>query len=85
MNAITSSPDMKPGNAGKFWTWIMVAATTAVVLVCLVECVNILFYDPYGEERFLFSVGESLIDVNIELLTFLMASYSFTWSVARPW
>jgi hypothetical protein len=72
MSAITASPGMSPGKAGKIWTWIMVAATSAVVLICLIEGVNILFYDPYEEERFLFSLGESLIDTEIETLTFLM-------------
>ena len=72
MNATASSAGTTPSTAGKLWTWIMIAATTAVVLICLVEAVNILFYDPYEEERFLFSLGESLIDTDIEALTFLM-------------
>ncbi|KPK31920.1 MAG: TRAP dicarboxylate transporter subunit DctM [Betaproteobacteria bacterium SG8_40] len=72
MNATTTTPGMKPGNTGSIWTWIMVAATTAVVLICLVEGVNILFFDPYEDERFLFSFGEALIDTDIETLTFLM-------------
>ena len=72
MNAATSSPGMIPGSAGKIWTWIMVAATAIVVLICLIEAVNILFYDPYEEERFLFSFGESLAETGIESLTFLM-------------
>ena len=71
MNAAASSA-MKPGKAGQIWTWIMIAATTAVVLICLVECINILFYDPYGDEHFLFTFGESLADTGIESLTFLM-------------
>ena len=40
MNAMISSPGVKPGSAGKVWTWIMIAATTAVVLICLVIFVS---------------------------------------------
>lgn len=72
MNTAASSPGMNQSAAGKIWTWIMITATVAVTLVCLVEVVNILFYDPYEDERFLFSFAESLAETGIEELTFLM-------------
>lgn len=63
------------GNAptrGKIWTWIMIVATLAVVLICMVEAINVLFYDPYGDQHFLFTLGGSLAEVGIGALTFLM-------------
>lgn len=72
MNTTASSPAMKSGAAGKIWTWIMIVATVTVVLICVVEGVNILFYDPYEDERFLFSLGGILEEMGIETLTFLM-------------
>ncbi len=72
MSTAAALPPANGATSGKVWTWVMIATTVAVGLIVLIECVNVLFYDPYGDERFLFSLSESLIDVNIEMLTFLM-------------
>jgi len=50
----------------------MILATLGVAFVVLVEIVNVLFYDPYGEEHFLFTLSGSLEGISIGPLTFLM-------------
>jgi len=50
----------------------MILATLGVAFVVLVEIVNVLLYDPYGDERFLFTLSGSLEDISIGPLTFLM-------------
>jgi len=57
---------------GRLWTWIMVLATLAVTFVVLVELINVLFYDPYADEHFLFTLSGSLAEISIGPLTFLM-------------
>ena len=52
--------------------WALILATAGFSFVCIVELINILFYDPYEEERFLFSFAESLMETEIEQLTLLM-------------
>ena len=70
MNTQTMTPDAK--SSGGIWKSIMILATLGFLFVCCVELINILFYDPYEEERFLFSFAESLMETEIEALTFLM-------------
>ena len=55
-----------------FLKWALTISTFGLLFVCCVELINILFYDPYEEERFLFSFAESLMETEIETLTFLM-------------
>ncbi|MEC7816757.1 MAG: TRAP transporter large permease subunit [Pseudomonadota bacterium] len=57
---------------GKLGTWLMIAATVALAFVMFVEIVNILFYDPFSDEKFLFKLAGSLSDVKIGPLTYLM-------------
>ncbi|MGA7799372.1 MAG: TRAP transporter large permease subunit [Gammaproteobacteria bacterium] len=57
---------------GRFWTYVMVLATLGTAFVVCVELINILFYDPYGDKHFLFTLGGSLANVDIATLTFLM-------------
>ncbi|MCG2580740.1 MAG: TRAP transporter large permease subunit [Marinobacter sp.] len=57
---------------GKLSTWVMVVATVALAFVICVEMINILFYDPYSDEKFLFKLSGSLSDVRIGPLTYLM-------------
>ena len=52
--------------------WALILATAGFSFICVVELINILFYDPYEEERFLFSFAESLMETEIETLTLLM-------------
>jgi tripartite ATP-independent transporter DctM subunit len=68
--AASSATARKP--QGKLWTWITWLATLAVAVVVLVELVNVLFYDPFGEERFLFTLSGSLEGIGIGTLTVLM-------------
>ncbi len=44
----------------------------AAILVVSVELINILFYDPYGDEYFLFRMAGSLAEFDIAELTWIM-------------
>ena len=57
---------------GKLSTWLMIAATVALAFIICVEMINILFYDPWSDEKFLFKLSGSLSDVKIGPLTYLM-------------
>ncbi|RBP33467.1 tripartite ATP-independent transporter DctM subunit [Marinobacter pelagius] len=57
---------------GKLSTWLMIAATVALAFIICVEMINILFYDPWSDEKFLFKLAGSLSDVKIGPLTYLM-------------
>ena len=72
MNGTTAN-NPNPGNLkGKLGTWLMILATLALAVVMFVEIVNILFYDPFSDEKFLFKLAGSLSDVKIGPLTYLM-------------
>ena len=68
--AAAPSPARTPG--GKLWSYVMILATVCVAFVVLVEVINVLFYDPFGEERFLFTLAGSLAGVDVGTLTVLM-------------
>ena len=72
----TANPAInKPMNntlSSQFGTWLMILATLALGLIITVEVINILFYDPYEEEYFLFRFAGVLADVDIGPLTYLM-------------
>lgn len=57
---------------GKLSTWLMIIATVGLAFVICVEMINILFYDPWSDEKFLFKLSGSLSDVKIGPLTYLM-------------
>ncbi|WP_336365895.1 TRAP transporter large permease [Marinobacter sp. C2H3] len=57
---------------GKLGTWLMIIATVALGFVMCVEFINILFYDPYSDDHFLFKLAGSLAGVDIGTLTYLM-------------
>lgn len=57
---------------GKFGTWLMIVATVSLAFVICVEVINILFYDPWEEEYFLFRFAGSMADIAIGPLTYLM-------------
>ncbi|WP_286220775.1 TRAP transporter large permease [Marinobacter apostichopi] len=57
---------------GKLGTWLMILGTVALAFVICVEMINILFYDPFSDEKFLFKLSGSLSDVQIGPLTYLM-------------
>lgn len=59
-------------SSSQFWTWLMILSTVSLTFIVLVELVNILFYDPYEDENFLFSTAGILADMHISDLTWLM-------------
>ncbi len=71
---MTTNTTTAPGSnlVGKLSTWLMIAATVALAFVICVEMINILFYDPWSDEKFLFKLSGSLSDVKIGPLTYLM-------------
>ncbi|WP_297790881.1 TRAP transporter large permease subunit [uncultured Marinobacter sp.] len=71
---MTTSPTTVPGSnlVGKLSTWLMIIATVALAFVICVEMINILFYDPWSDEKFLFKLSGSLSDVKVGPLTYLM-------------
>lgn len=73
-NALNSGGVSTRGNGplGQVASWGLIAAAVIVALVTAVELINILFYDPYGEEYFLFRSAGSLAAVDIATLTWLM-------------
>ena len=60
------------GPAGQIVSWSLIVAAIIVAMVTAVELINILFYDPYGEEYFLFRSAGVLFNVDIATLTWLM-------------
>ncbi|MBL1271274.1 MAG: tripartite ATP-independent transporter DctM subunit [Marinobacter maritimus] len=65
---IASGPTM----SGKLGTWLMILATVGFGFIICVEMINILFYDPFSDEKFLFKFAGSLASVEIGPLTYLM-------------
>ncbi|SDW10258.1 TRAP transporter large permease [Marinobacter mobilis] len=61
-----------PSLTGKLGTWLMILATVGLGFIVLVETINILFYDPFSDEYFLFRLAGSLANVQIGPLTYLM-------------
>jgi tripartite ATP-independent transporter DctM subunit len=72
VSTAAAPPPAAPRSKASLWTYLMILATLGVALVMLVEIVNVLFYDPYGDERFLFTLSGSLEGISIGPLTFLM-------------
>ncbi|WP_303291005.1 TRAP transporter large permease subunit [Marinobacter sp. SS5-14b] len=72
MNGTTANTPNTGNLKGKLGTWLMILATVALAFVMFVEIVNILFYDPFSDEKFLFKLAGSLSDVKIGPLTYLM-------------
>lgn len=69
---LAKSESKKPGTGMSLGTALLIAATGALTFVVLIELVNILFYDPYGEEVFLFRSASVLADTDIATLTWIM-------------
>ena len=72
MNAQTATTSRRRGTWGRLWSGFTVVVTLVLAFITCVELVNTLFYDPYGDERFLFTFAESLASVSISQLTFFM-------------
>ena len=50
MSTTTAAPSS--GMAGKLGTWLMIIATVGLAFVICVELINILFYDPWSDDKF---------------------------------
>lgn len=61
-----------PRLVGKLGTWLMILATVGFAFIICVEMINILFYDPFSDDKFLFKLAGSLSSVEIGPLTYLM-------------
>lgn len=72
MSTPTAATSRGRGAWGRLWSAFTVIVTVALAFVTCVELVNTMFYDPYGDERFLFTFAESLASVSISQLTFFM-------------
>ncbi|MGP4842987.1 TRAP transporter large permease [Marinobacter sp. 1Y8] len=70
----TSSGNASPMSPliGKLGTALMVVCTVVLAFIICVEVINILFYDPYEDDFFLFRLAGSLDGVAIGPLTYLM-------------
>lgn len=68
------SETAQPISGGKVDSWFLfiIAIALAMVFVVGVEFINILLYDPYGDEYFLFRTAGILADVDIGPLTLFM-------------
>jgi len=63
----------RPNSAmGKFGTWLLIIASVLAAFVVTVEVINILLYDPWSEEVFLFRSAGILASVDISTLTWIM-------------
>lgn len=80
MNAAAVAKPRSGKNA--FWTWLMIVATLGTAFAVAVELINIVFYDPYGDEYFLFRTAGILSDVDIANLTWLMFGSLFVCLMA---
>ena len=72
MTTPTAAAPRGRGAWSRLWSGLTVIAALVLALITCVELVNSLFYDPYGDERFLFTFAEVLADVDISTLTFFM-------------
>ena len=72
MSTAAAPSPVAPRSKGGLWTYLMILATLGVAFVVLVEIINVLFYDPYGDKHFLFTLSGSLEGIDIGPLTFLM-------------
>ena len=69
----TTAPVSSTSRAvGKLGTLLMILATLGFGFMVCVEVINVLFYDPYEDEYFLFRFAGALEDVDIGPLTYLM-------------
>ena len=59
-------------DSGLIGTCLMVFVTVAFLFIICVETINVAFYDPYGDDYFLFRLAGVLQDVSIGPLTYLM-------------
>jgi tripartite ATP-independent transporter DctM subunit len=68
----TATATLGPNIGGRIGNWALALTVAAMVAVVSVELINILFYDPYGDNYFLFRTAGILGDTDIETLTWIM-------------
>ena len=68
----TAAVGRGPGPGARLGNWALFLTLGVLTALVLVEVVNILFYDPYGEEVFLFRSAGVLGDTDIATLTWIM-------------
>lgn len=66
------APSPLNNSIGRYGTIFMVVSTLVAFCVLGVELVNILFFDPYEDEYFLFRSAGILADTDISTLTYIM-------------
>lgn len=72
MSTVNSAPVSGGNLKGRLGTVLMVVATVALAFIMFVEVINILFYNPFSDEKFLFKLAGSLSGIEIGPLTYLM-------------
>jgi len=71
--AIKTLTDKRPyKKGGLFWSIVVYGATLVVAGCVLVEMINIFFYDPWGDDYFLFRTAGILSGYDISTLTWYM-------------
>ena len=70
---IKNHTEKKPyKKGGLFWSVLVYGGLLIMTFAVLVEMINILFYDPYGDDFFLFRTAGSLAGYDISTLTWIM-------------
>ncbi|TVT74048.1 MAG: TRAP transporter large permease subunit [Denitromonas halophila] len=68
----TSNAKRSPSLSGRLGTAALILATGTALFIFGIELINVLFYDPWGDEHFLFTTAGLLEDVEIKELTYIM-------------
>ena len=68
----TNTEKRRYKKGGLFWSIVVYGATLALAGCVLVEMINIFFYDPYGDDYFLFRTAGILAGYEISTLTWYM-------------
>lgn len=71
-NGSQKLPSSPPSFLGRYGTIFMVLATVVAFTIFSVEIINIVFYDPYEDDFFLFRTAGILGDTDISTLTYVM-------------
>lgn len=78
MAEVTRTPMLGPARRSSSWLpttwlgWLVLICCLVLGTLVFVEVVNVAFYDPYGESRFLWSFQGALSGIAIGPLSFLM-------------
>ncbi|MBE0584785.1 MAG: TRAP transporter large permease subunit [Desulfofustis sp.] len=72
MSTTTKALPAGKNKSGLIWNFVVYGLTLAFAGGILVELINILFYDPYGDDYFLFRTAGMFAGVDISTLTWWM-------------